>query len=355
MKKVGWGIIGCGNVTEVKSGPGFQKAKHSELVAVMRRQGALAKDYAMRHHVPKWYDKAEALIQDPDVDAVYIATPPAFHKEYVLQCAKAGKPVYVEKPMAMNFEECNAMIEACKERDVPLYVAYYRRALPRFHKIKELLDNKVIGDVRFVTVRNTQPLICPDDQGALPWRVQPEIAGGGIFFDIGCHTLDILDFLLGPIQSVNGQADNQGGTYVAEDIVSGQFLFESGVHGSGIWCFSGFEREDMNVITGSKGKIMFSTFGQEPIQVITEQGTKTYDGANPLHIQQPLIQSIVDELMGCGKAFSLGTSAARTSWVMDEMVKNYRQGKKSEPLETEVGDDWDAFDYLGDTPYPKFG
>ena len=100
MKTIRWGIIGCGNVTEVKSGPGFQKAKNSALVAVMRRNGALAEDYARRHNVPRWTDDAQALIDDPEVDAVYVATPPAFHIEYTIQAARAGKPVYVEKPLA---------------------------------------------------------------------------------------------------------------------------------------------------------------------------------------------------------------------------------------------------------------
>src|SRR5438067_2386074 len=120
FNKVRWGIIGCGDVTEVKSGPAFQKIENSELIAVMRRTGALAKDYAERHNVPKWYEEADALINDPDVDAVYIATPPKFHKEYTIKAAKAGKPVYVEKPMARNVAECQEMISACETAGVPL-------------------------------------------------------------------------------------------------------------------------------------------------------------------------------------------------------------------------------------------
>lgn len=138
MKEIRWGIIGCGDVTEVKSGPAFQRADGSSLVAVMRRSGDLAKDYARRHGVARWYENAEALINDPGVDAIYIATPPAFHKEYTLLSAAAGKPVYVEKPMALNFEECQEMIQACRSARVPLFVAYYRRALARFLKIKRV-------------------------------------------------------------------------------------------------------------------------------------------------------------------------------------------------------------------------
>ena len=171
MKTIRWGIIGCGDVTEIKSGPGFQFSKNSQLVAVMRRNGDLARDYALRHNVPKWYDDAQKLIDDPEVDAVYIATPPAFHREYTLKCAQAGKPVYVEKPMARNFEECTAMIEACENAGVPLFVAYYRRSLDRFNKVKELIDSGKIGEVRLVTVILYRKLIKVDSKsGEFPWQ-----------------------------------------------------------------------------------------------------------------------------------------------------------------------------------------
>ena len=162
MRTIRWGIIGCGNVTEVKSGPGFQKATNSALVAVMRRNAALAEDYARRHGVPRWYADAQALIADPEVDAVYVATPPASHMEYALACARAGKPVYVEKPMARTLAECEAMIDACRSAGVPLFVAYYRRTLPRFLKIKELVESGALGDVRLVTVTLHQKP-APDD------------------------------------------------------------------------------------------------------------------------------------------------------------------------------------------------
>ena len=140
MERVRWGIIGVGDVTERKSGPAFYKAPHSELVAVMRRNGDKAHDFAERHGVPRWYDDGDALIADPDVDVVYISTPPDTHKEYTLKVAAAGKPVFCEKPMARNFAECREMIEACDAAGVPLWVAFYRRSMPRFLKIKELLE-----------------------------------------------------------------------------------------------------------------------------------------------------------------------------------------------------------------------
>jgi predicted dehydrogenase len=325
FEKVRWGIIGCGDVTEVKSGPAFQKVENSELVAVMRRTGELAKDYAKRHHVPKWYDNADSLIQDPDVDAIYIATPPGSHKEYTIKAAQAGKAVYVEKPMARNFAECQEMVDACKAAGVPLYVAYYRRAMPRFVKIKELLEQKAIGEVRFISTIQYQK-ISEDvkDPQALPWRVQPELAGGGLFFDLASHTLDLFDFLLGPIKEVQGFASNQGGHYGAEDIVTGTYLFESGVHGIGNWCFSAFEDVDVNEIVGSQGKITFSTFGNEPVVLTTATGTEQWSFEPPQHVHQPLIETMMADLTGKGGEYlSTGVSGARTNWVMGEMVKNY--------------------------------
>ncbi|UOQ45813.1 Gfo/Idh/MocA family oxidoreductase [Halobacillus salinarum] len=323
MKKVSWGIIGCGNVTEVKSGPAFNQVNNSSLTAVMRRNGDLAKDYAMRHGVPKWYDKAEDLIQDPEVNAIYIATPPSSHKPYTLMAADAGKPVYVEKPMALNTEECQEMINYCKSRKVPLFVAYYRRSLPRFLKVKELLNNGSIGDVRFVSMQHLKRPISKDETGAWPWRVQPEVSGGGLFYDLASHTLDLMDFLLGPIADTKGFAANQENSYRAEDIVSGSFQFESGVMGTGVWSFSSFKNEDRNRIVGTEGEIRFSSFDHEPITLEKASGIEHFSIDHPKHIQKYLIERIVEELLGNGHSPSTGETALRTNRIMDALVEEY--------------------------------
>ena len=312
-------MIGCGQVAEIKSGPGFQKASHSELIAVMRRDMTKAKDYAQRHHVLKYYNDSQQLINDPDVDAVYIATPPHLHHDYVLEVASAGKPVYVEKPMALNVQQCESMIKACELANVPLFVAYYRRALPRFLKIKSLLETGVIGDVRAVTVTFTRPFNHDPDQ-PLPWRVIPEIAGGGFFMDLACHTLDYLDFMLGRIVKVSGHGGNQAGEYLAEDTVSASFIFSSGVQGTGLWSFNSFQRQDTTEIIGNRGKIVFSSFGTEPIHLFTQDGEQKLSINTPEHVQQPLIQAIVNQLNGIGQCPSTGVSAMRTAWVMDQIL-----------------------------------
>jgi predicted dehydrogenase len=267
MKTIRWGMIGCGDVAEIKSGPGFYKADHSRLVAVMRRNGQLAADYARRHDVSRWHDDARRIIDDPDIDAVYIATLTDSHREYTMRCARAGKGVYVEKPMAMNHGECVEMIAACRAARVPLWVGYYRRALPRFLKVRTLIEDGAIGEVRLVISRQLQRL--PElSAGEVPWRVNPALSGGGFFFEAACHTFDFLDFLFGPIREVRAFAGNQAGAWSPEDVVAATYHFQSGVFGSGTWCYAADTDEEMNEIVGAKGRIQFSPSVPVPMRLL---------------------------------------------------------------------------------------
>lgn len=329
FKEIRWGILGAGDVCEVKSGPAFNQVENSRLVAVMRRNGEKARDFARRHQVPRWYDDADQLIHDPEVNAVYIATPPDSHMEYTLKVAEAGKPVYVEKPMARNYSECLAMIGACEKANVPLFVAYYRRRLPNFLKIKEMVDQGAIGDIRLVDVKLFKTP-APDIVGASKakdnWRVFPEIAGGGYFYDLASHQLDFLDYLFGPIAEARGFAQNQAGLYPAEDIVTGSFRFENGILGQGSWCFTTSEVSDQEITTliGSKGQISFSYFGGWTIALEVEGEGKEILTFDPIqNIQRPLIQTIVDSMLGKGTCPSTGISGARTNRVMEWLCNSY--------------------------------
>lgn len=321
-----WGIIGCGKVTEVKSGPAFSKVNNSQLVAVMRRNADLAADYAKRHNVPAWYTSADDLINDSNVDAVYVATPPGSHAEYAIKTLKAGKPVYIEKPMALNYRECAMINKAAEKYRLPVFVAYYRRTLPGFLKIKELIENGTIGKVRFVRLEIYNFLSEDEKAGRLPWRVMPEISGAGHFFDLASHQLDWLDFVFGPVQKVASIALNQAGYYEAEDIVSASFVFPGNILASGTWCFtmSPVSNRDSLEIFGEKGMIKSSTFSFEPIVLINGSGRLEFENIRPEHVQYYLIEQIVRELSGKGQGVvSTGITAARTSKVMDEVVKMY--------------------------------
>jgi predicted dehydrogenase len=318
-----WGIIGCGNVTEVKSGPAFNLVKGSKLVAVMRRNAAKAKDYATRHNVPRWYDDVEKLISDPEVNAVYVATPPSSHAEYAIKAMIAGKAVYVEKPMAANYSECEEMIRVSEQTGSPLFVAYYRRRLPGFLKVKDLIEQGAIGKPLHFSIRFLTPPRHEDFKKPLPWRVIPEISGGGYIYDLGSHQLDIIDFILGPITQVSSLVHNRMKLYEPEDFVSAGFLCENGITGTGLWDFAApeFLREDKMTIEGENGKIEFSCFGFTPVKIVRDGISRYYDYKKPAHVQQALIQSIVDELNEKGTCPGSLTSAAHTNRLLDMITK----------------------------------
>lgn len=322
MQHIQWGMIGCGNVTEKKSGaPAINKLANASLVAVMARKADKAEDYAKRHNVPKWYTHVDELINDPDVNAVYIATPPDVHLEYAAKVIKAGKPVYIEKPMARNFKECEEINRLGSEAGVPVFVAYYRRTLPYFLKLKELVDQKVIGDIRCVNITlHWQPY--DEEVGENPqprWRVFPEISGGGHFHDLASHQFDILEFLFGEITYAKGIARNQAHLYKADDVVVANYEFENGIVGNGSWCYTvnKEQRIDHGQFIGSKGKITFSFFSPAKIKVETAEGVAEYDIPYPDHVQQPLLETIVKELRGEGKCPSTGKTGARANLIMD--------------------------------------
>ena len=321
MRTIRWGIIGCGDVTEVKSGPGFQKADGSALVAVMRRDAAKAHDYARRHGAPHAYDRADDLINDPDVDAVYVATPPSSHCSLSLKVAAAGKPCLVEKPMALNHEECLRMIDAFHSAGTPLWVAYYRRALPRFLAVRDCLRDGAIGRLTSVHVQLSAPLLT--GAHAAGWRVDPAQSGGGLFFDLASHCFDLLDFLVRRIKYVSGFAINTGGAYTSEDVTAAAFEFDGNAVGTGIWNFNATEKTDVMTFVGSEGELRTPIFSDTDVVVTRGIERRVYDIRNPPHVHQPLIQTIVDELRGEGRCPSTGESAARTSWVLDRCVERY--------------------------------
>ena len=321
MQTVRWGMIGCGDVAEVKSGPALYKAEGSTLLAVMRRDRAKADDYARRHNVPRVHTRADELIEDPDIDAVYIATPPSSHCELAVKAAAAGKPCLVEKPMAMNHAECLRIVDAFRAARRPLWVAYYRRALPRFLKVRELLRANVIGTLTSVHVKVTDPLATGD--AARAWRFNADIAGGGLFLDLACHYFDIIDFLVGPITAAAGFPLNTGGSYDAEDVTAAAFQIGGKVAGTGVWNFNAAASGDSIVFTGSQGEIATAVRSDEDVVVQRGAHPNLYRFRNPPHVHQPLIQTIVDELRGRGKCESTGESGARTAWVTDRCLERY--------------------------------
>lgn len=316
---ISWGIIGCGDVTEVKSGPAFSKVPGSELVAVMRRDGEKAADYAKRHGVPHWFSNAEEIINHPKVTAIYIATPPKYHEEYVLAAIKAGKPVYVEKPMSVDLASCIRMQEAADRSGVKLCIAHYRRALPKFLQVKKLLEEKVIGEVRTVNIS----LLASDISEKLTqsWRVDPKQAGAGLFYDLAPHQLDLVFYYWGNAIASYGYANNQAGLYPAEDIVTGMIKMENKVLVTGTWCFTvakGLEKDKFEII-GTGGKLSFSIFGHE-IEIERGHEKEVLNFIPEVHIQQPMIEKIVQYFSGHGENPCSAKEAIKSMTVMEQFV-----------------------------------
>jgi 1,5-anhydro-D-fructose reductase (1,5-anhydro-D-mannitol-forming) len=325
-KIIKWGIIGCGDVCEVKSGPALQKASGSALTAVMRRDAAKAADFAARHGISFSTGNADEIINHPEVDIVYVATPPETHLEYALQVCAAGKPCYVEKPMARSAHESRQMLAAFEAANLPLYVAFYRRGLERFQTTKRLLDEGAIGQLTSVSYR----LLIPPTKDADQWRLDAQMAGAGLFYDLASHLLDVFDYIFGPLEKVTGLATNSATIAVqVEDSVSMSFL-AGGVPAAATWNFASFARADRIEIFGTEGKISLSCFGSDDVRLEAPSGLKTFDGKLPPHVHQGLVQTIVDELNGQGSALSTGKTALRTMEVMDTVLNEYYGGREDD-------------------------
>ena len=321
---INWGIIGCGNVTELKSGPAFNRVAHSRLVAVMRRDAAKAADYASRHQVPRWYNDADALIADPCVNAIYIAMPPVYHEAYATKALQAGKFVYVEKPVTTSVASCQRLLQSVQQYQGKLCVAHYRRELPCFLAIKELIKNGQIGKILLVRLNLLQPLASNlMASSETNWRVVPALSGGGLFFDLAPHQLDILIWMLGEPSHYYGLAINQRGCYQAEDVVSGTMTLGDDIIFSGNWHFTmpAELREDSCEIIGDKGTIRFAVFGHA--YTLTQAGvSQTFTFEPPKHIQQPMIEKVVAYFSGLAENPCSGEEALKSLQVMEAFLGN---------------------------------
>ena len=325
LKTVRWGFIGCGEVTEKKSGPAFGMIAGSEVVAVMSRDIHKAESYAKRNGIKKYYSDAQLLVDDPEVNAVYIATPPSSHATFAVMAMKAGKPAYIEKPLAASYIDCLRVNRISELTGVPCFVAFYRRYLPYFEKVKEIVSSGQIGKILTVQIRFAVPPreLDYNVNKEMPWRLQPEVAGGGgYFYDLAAHQLDFLQYLFGPIIEAEGYGQNMAGLYEVEDTFNACFRFANGLSGSASWCFVAHEsaRRDRISVVGTKGKLVFSVYDYEPIVLDTERGKENIIIENSPFVQKMLIEKVVEHLQGKGVCSCDSLSATTTNWVMDRIL-----------------------------------
>ena len=272
---LGWGVVGCGDVVEHKSGPSIVHAPRSRMVVVMRRDGPAARDFARRHGVAKWTDDAPRAIDAAAVDIVYVATPPSTHLQYVRAAAAAGKHVLVEKPMAMSAAEGREMVAACAAAGVELFVAYYRRFWPHILRLRALLAEGAIGrplqgvvDVSWGDVARRRAA------GGREWRDDPAIGGGGGFVDIGSHRIDLLVWLLGPVAAAHGVATRFDRHLEVEQIASAVMRMESGALCSVIGDFHSARDVDRFFIGGERGRVTADPLDGHALTLETANGTE---------------------------------------------------------------------------------
>ncbi len=348
MKQIGWGIIGCGDVADRKAGAAFNRIPDSRLVAAMRRDGDAARAFAERHGAQLATTDADAVIAHPDVDIVYVATPPSHHLEYAQRVARAGKACLVEKPAGRSLHELEQMRDAFERAGAPLFVSYYRRHLERYRKIKEILRSGVLGEIASVTYTASKK---PKSKR---WALDVAVSGGGHFYDICGHMLDLFDDWFGPLDLFGASVRNVLPEHVAEDVVSLSFVSGRGIVGSAHWNFAASHNRDDLVIEGTRGRLLLSgTSVDKPVRmershdgvVRTSQSKRerviaqakerlgiriaeTFRFAAVDTPHEPLLSRIVADLRG-GTASDANLQAAlRTATIVDQALAPYYGGRK---------------------------
>lgn len=318
MKNIVWGMIGCGDVTEVKNGPGLYLAKNSILKAVTNRTIKKAENWVARHQHGMVYEDVDAILNDPEIDIVYIATTPDKHVEYAVKCAQAGKHCLIEKPLALSYEEGLKIKEAFDTAGKKVYVAFYRRSLNRFNKIAELMNGGTIGTVEAINAVRFVKAV----EDAEAWRMNPEISGGNIFTETDIHVLDYMCRLMGEVEEYNVIKNIFNKSNCVFDSLSMNLKFQNGVIGSGQWLYNCNTELDRIEIIGDKGIIRFDFFNNKsPIYVITEAGQTEYVVEDSQFVGLNMEQEIVNELNGIGSFSGDVNTALKTLKIMVEILK----------------------------------
>jgi predicted dehydrogenase len=268
-----WGIVGCGEVAVKKAGPSFQHTPGTRILAVTDARRERAEAFARQFSVERVYGTLEDLLADPEIDAVYLATPPAFHHPHTLAAAAAHKHVLCEKPMALNVRQCREMLEACRRTRVDLTVAYYRRFWPQTAVMKDLIAQGEIGDIVNARIQVTGNVML-EPQAVRAWKLDPRMSGGGFLMDVGCHRIDLLLYLLGEVTDVAAFTDAIQWDYAVDNSSNIVLRFRSGALAMGAFNWTVEFFTDEFEIIGTKGKIVASPLGGTQITLRTPAGVR---------------------------------------------------------------------------------
>ena len=323
-----WGIIGCGDVAERKGGPALYGVEGSELIAVMRRNAAKAADFARRHGARRWYDRAEALLADPEVNAVYVATPVNLHCQHTIMAAEAGKHVLCEKPMGMTVQECREMIASCQANGVKLMIAYYRRTYPIVQRMRQLLSEGAVGQPMLVRI-NLTSYVNPDDPNAEEaWRVRPASSGGGVLYDVGSHRLDVMNYLLGPAAEVTAFVGTLHATYEVEDSAVLALRLASGVHGVANLQWNVRSNTDDFEIYGTQGKMLARSLEGGHLEVYRgDELIETFDVPRHPVTHWGLVEDLVRAVDQGTPLICGGEDGLTTNALMEAAYRSAQEGR----------------------------
>lgn len=296
MQKLNWGLIGCGDISRKRVAPALRDLPNCELVAVNRANAALAEAFAQEFGARRWYAHWRELLADPEIEAVYLATPVSLHAEQAIAAAEAGKHVLCEKPMALSVAECDQMIAACAANGVQLGIAYYRHFYPVLRRLKELLAEGRIGQPVLAQI-NAFERFNPAPGEPRYWFVQKEFAGGGPMMDFGCHRIEVLLNLLGPIASVKSSVGNVLFTREVEDTAVAVFDFASQARGVLSVTHAAWQSQDTLTIFGSAGTLHVPALNQGVLHLTTADGE--HHEAHPPHanIHQPSLADFTEAVL----------------------------------------------------------
>ncbi|HYT89459.1 MAG TPA: Gfo/Idh/MocA family oxidoreductase [Gemmataceae bacterium] len=323
--QIRWGLLGCGDIVRKRVARAILDEPRSRLLAACRRDSGRVRDFCQAFGVERAYTCDADLLADPEIDAVYIATPVHLHFPQTLAAAAAGKHVLVEKPMARTVAECDQMIDACRAVGVKLGVAYYRRFYPIVHRMKELLASGELGrPLAISAVTSTSFALGPGDEGY--WRVVPAEGGGGALMDIGSHRLNLFLDLLGEVVDVQARIDTLLGAYEAEDAATLLLHFRSGAHGT-LQCFFGTTcgADDFSIL-GRRGRLSATPLNGEQLVIESIQGQRIETHPPPGNLHAPLIVDFVSAILEGHSPLVTGEEGRRTNNVMERAYRACKQG-----------------------------
>lgn len=225
VKKIKWGVIGCGGIADRRTIPGMMLADNAELVAVMDANKKAADNCKEKYGAKYAFDNINELLAIGEIQAVYIASPVFCHKEQALAAADAGKDILLEKPVGLTVAEAEEIAEYCDKKGVKLGVGFMMRFHAYHQKMKEIVSSGKIGEI--VSARAQFTCWYPEMENC--WRQEMKLSGGGAMMDLGVHSVDLIRYITGlNITESAGFVGNQIFKYSVEDAGGVMMRLENG-------------------------------------------------------------------------------------------------------------------------------